>query len=97
MSEDQNQVITELKSNIAKLIGCLEKVKEENKFLVAEKDALAQNLKDKDLEIKDLEVKFNTLKLAKTISATDDEKKDAKMKIAKMVREIDKCIALLNK
>ena len=97
MSDIENKVINNLRENIKTLMSLLEKSKQENKYLLAEKELLAENMQEKDLEIKELTGKYNTLKLAKTISATEDEKKEAKIKINKMVREIDKCIALLNK
>jgi hypothetical protein len=37
------------------------------------------------------------LKLAKAIALTDDTSHDAKIKVNRIVREIDKCIALLNR
>ena len=41
--------------------------------------------------------KYENLKLAKMLIASEEENKDAKSRIQKIVREIDKCIALLNK
>jgi hypothetical protein len=42
-------------------------------------------------------MKYENLKLAKMLVASEEENKDAKSRIQKIVREIDKCIALLNK
>jgi chromosome segregation ATPase len=63
-----------------------------------EKDNLANQLKEKEREIEELEQKYKIMKLAKSLDGGEVENnKDLKLKINEMVREIDKCIALLNK
>lgn len=80
--------------------------------IVSERDALKINVSQLeqriiDLEsavqrekssLEELEQKYKVLKLAKSIEGGETEQgKDLKLKINEMVREIDKCIALLNK
>ena len=74
----------------------LELTEQENSLLI-------QELADKDKQIaqlevskKELEVKFTNLKMARTISLYDKDIKDAKQRLTSLVREVDKCIALLN-
>ena len=45
---------------------------------------------------KDLEARYTNLKMARTISLYDKDIKDTKQRLASLVREVDKCIALLN-
>ena len=45
---------------------------------------------------KELEVQFTDLKMARTLSLYDKDIKDAKQRLSGLVREIDRCIALLN-
>ena len=45
---------------------------------------------------KELEVQFTDLKMARTLSLYDKDIKDAKLRLSGLVREIDRCIALLN-
>ena len=45
---------------------------------------------------KDLEAQYTDLKMARTISLYDKDIKDTKQRLSSLVREIDKCIALLN-
>jgi hypothetical protein len=48
--------------------------------------------------IKELEEKISIIKLAKATGSEDGEKNtEVKLKINEMVREIDKCLSLLNK
>ncbi|MCC7331718.1 MAG: hypothetical protein IT232_03825 [Flavobacteriales bacterium] len=51
------------------------------------------NLKSQQLE--ELEGKIKILKISKSVG--EESTKDVKLKINEMVREIDKCIALINK
>lgn len=60
-------------------------------------------IKSKDLEITELKEKVSkgeseleTLKLAKAYQGADSSDSEAKAKINEMVKEIDRCIALLN-
>ena len=47
-------------------------------------------------EILELRQNYDHLRMARTLAATDAEKAESKKRIDKMVREIDKCLALLD-
>lgn len=64
---------------------------------------LEEQLEQKEREIEVLSVKFqkletdySNLKTAKTISLNGNDVKETKLRLSKLVREVDKCIALLN-
>lgn len=64
---------------------------------------LKKQLSEKEMEIerletsrKDLEARYTNLKMARTISLYDKDIKDTKQRLSNLVREVDKCIALLN-
>ena len=72
------------------------------KQLQQENDALLQKLGKREDEIltlqienEDLKNQYQRLKTAKYIDLADDDKKQIRGRISKMVRDIDKCIALL--
>lgn len=44
----------------------------------------------------ELTASYTNLKLAKIISVSDSEKGDTQQRLLKLVREVDRCIALLN-
>ena len=46
--------------------------------------------------ISELKVKCDNLLTARVVSVSEEEIKSAKMRLSKLVREVDKCIALLN-
>ena len=71
----------------------LEVIEQQNEK-IAQITALVE---DKEKEYEQLEKKYESLKLAKVIAASAGEAHDAKIKLNRIVREIDKCISLLNK
>jgi hypothetical protein len=60
----------------------LEKQKEENARILGEVDKLKAD--------------YTNLKTATTISLNGSDVKETKLRLSKLVREVDKCIALLN-
>jgi hypothetical protein len=74
-----------------------EKHKQEKIQLVNENKNLNEIVKTKQKEIAKFEEKMNTLRLARVMLSSTEDKHEAKLKVNRIVREIDKCIALLNK
>lgn len=71
-------------------------LKQENaklRQLLVEKDNEAKQLENSRNE---LEAMYTNLKMARTISIHDKDISDTKQRLSRLVREIDKCIALLN-
>ena len=97
MAQDKEEIINELRGSIGKLKELYEAEKSNCALLMKEKSELSGKLLQKNKEVESLEVKMNTLKLAKSISGTNNDMHDAKIKVSNLVREIDKCIALLNR
>ena len=73
---------------------------EARKSRIAELESLLAQ-KEEELQtalqtIRDLNIKCDNLLTARIVSVNETEVRNAKMRLSKMVREIDKCIALLN-
>lgn len=96
MSENKDELINKLVLSINKLKSLYEKEREANNQLQAINSELLEKLCQKDQEIEALMIKINTLKLAKSLSNMGDAH-ETKVKVLNLVREIDKCIALLNR
>ena len=72
-----------------------DELKHENaklKQLLTEKNEEVRRLENSR---KELEVMYTNLKMARTISIHDNDIKDTKQRLSKLVREVDRCIALL--
>ena len=96
MIESNQNIIENLKKKIELLISKYEAVVSENKILSTELSLLKSNLENEKNKGSELENKVNNLQLVEAFRASSEDVKDAKQKIAKLVKEIDKCIALLN-
>ena len=92
---DQNTV-DELKVKVRKLMELYERSKSHNVQLKKENESLKKELEQKKSEIAGFEKQYNNLKLAKSLASVESPH-EVKIKINRIVREIDKCIALLNK
>lgn len=95
MAAKQDAVINELKSKIDKLINLYISSLERNKSLESELQSLQSELEQVKGENKTLNEKIKTTKVASAISGGNGSY-EAKVRINQLVREIDKCIALLN-
>jgi len=54
-------------------------------------------LYDRDVKIKELEIKYERVKLSGALLGEGENASEAKKKITELVREIDRCVALLNR
>ncbi|MDP2541426.1 hypothetical protein [Tenacibaculum discolor] len=71
-------------------------MKEENKVLLQNNAELQVLLQEKERQLEEQQKQFNLLKVAKTIEGSNENTRETKLKINALVREIDKCITLLN-
>ena len=85
-----------LKNKIDKVIIAYKKVKKDNEILAKENEELKSALIEKEEEVKELINKYNRLQFAKGMEESGQEKEYAFKQINSIVREINKCIALLN-
>ena len=96
MDSNQDQLVISLKEKVDTIVSMLEKSEEERTRLQKEKVHLSEQIKLKTVAFEELERRYDTLKLAKSILGSDGNSHDAKIRVNRIVREIDKCIALLN-
>ena len=59
--------------------------------------ALKTMLQDKEEKINELEIKYERIKLSGALLGGGENANEAKKKITELVREIDRCVALLNR
>ncbi len=70
--------------------------KEENRELKLQVEDLKKQLSVNTSENEELKTKYNNTNLAKAFTEASGSNHDAKIKVNRILREIDKCIALLN-
>ncbi len=79
-----------------KLIDKYNQLKIENTNLLKNNNDLQLVLDEKNNKILDLQNKVKLMNITKNVDRDKDEIRSTRLKINEYVREIDKCIALLN-
>lgn len=92
-----SSIITSLNSKIEKLILLHRNLEEEKMRLNADKQDLHKVINELKYKINFLEEQNKTIRIAKDIKEDGVDSLDSKLKINELVREIDKCLALLNR
>jgi len=90
-------IINNIGLNVEKLIEKYTQLKAEKKDLLQDNDALDAQLQEKQKQVVALQDKVKLMNISKSVDVSKQEVKETRLKINEYVREIDKCIALLNK
>ena len=93
----EEDMISLLEGKIEQVIHVAENLIINNQQLKQQVDELSGLLLVKNREMEVLESKFQSLRLTKTLISSSEDVKNVKSQVNRMVREIDKCIALLNR
>jgi hypothetical protein len=97
MTERETALLGEFKGKLDKLITLYLRVKRENHLLNEEQLQLKEQIRVLTLRNEELVRQTEDLKFAKSLLGAEEDSHGAKLKINRIVREIDNCIALLNK
>lgn len=97
MTPELKNVIESLSRNTEKLRSLHNESLAEIDLLKKEIKALIEEVGAEKREKEEIIKKYESLKLAKVIASSSTESHDAKIKLNRIVREVDKCISLLNK
>ena len=89
-------IVDSLENKISKLLHKLELLKHANLKLNEELEVSKQNDSTQKKDILAWEEKYEALKIANTILGSDDNKRETKLKINALIRDIDHCIAQLS-
>jgi uncharacterized coiled-coil DUF342 family protein len=92
-----SQLIDELREKVKKAGAVMQRLREENRELQKKVEEADEALKEKERLLADLQTRYETLKLAKSLSGIVPEGGDAKSKINVIIRDLDRCIGLLNR
>ena len=89
-------IVDSLENRISKMLHRLEVLKQTNSKLSQELTETQQRLLQQDEALSAWEEKYNTLKMANSLLGSDDSKRETKLKINALIRDIDHCIAQLS-
>ena len=96
MTEEEKKLLSTFETQLRHLMYLHDELKRENAGL----RKLLENEKLKNEKVQaqydELEFNYTNLKTATAISLNGSDVKETKLRLSKLVREVDKCIALLN-
>lgn len=88
MTPEEETILKRFETRTRQLILQYQELKQENELLRQRVDILNRELENTKRD-------YSNLKVARMIDISDQDMKDAKGRLSKLIREIDKCIALL--
>ena len=94
MTADEEKIIRNLQTQTRQLILRYQQVKKENEDLLAQFVRKDDELKEAQQNYRRLSAEYANLKMAKMLEVGDGDIALAKQRMAKLVRDVDKCIAL---
>lgn len=89
--------ISKLKHNIDRLVGQVEKLKEQNRILQARVVAAEARASRSQEKAEELQTQLTSSLLTSTITEVAGGTKAAKLRINRLIKDIDKCIAMSSK
>ncbi|MDR2938634.1 MAG: hypothetical protein LBU92_06865 [Prevotellaceae bacterium] len=97
MSAEVNEVVRGLGDKFEQLVSLYEKARVERDKAQTDKARLVELKGEQDKKMAELESKNKSLLVTQAFATASGGTSEAKEKIGKIVREIDKCITLLSK
>ena len=90
------EIIDTLEKRLGKILTKLDDLEKTNQDLRAELNKTATVVTSQNKDFESLKLQFDTLKIANSLLGSDENKRDTKLKINSLIREIDYCIAQLS-
>lgn len=89
-------IVDALENKISKILHKQEVLKQTNAKLSEQLEKQQQKLLEQQEEIASWTEKYDTLKIANSMLGSDENKRETKLKINALIREIDHCIGQLS-
>ena len=86
-----------LNRKLEELFNRYNELKTECMNLRSVNEAIRKQLQERDARIKELENRYERIKLSGALLGDGEHAVEARKKITELVREIDRCVALLNR
>ena len=90
------KILNTFATRVRQMILQYEALKKENDELYALGDQREQEIKQLQGEFSQAEADYNSLKMAKMLEVTDGDMETAQKRVAKLIRDVNKCITLLS-
>lgn len=92
---DSEQTIAKFETRIRQMILRFQQMKQENEELYAMVECQEQKINQLQDQLTQSENNYNSLKMVKMLEISDGDIEQSKAKIAKLIRDVNKCITIL--
>ena len=96
MTAQEEQALHLFETRVRQLILSYQKLAQDNQRLQHELVEKQQALDEALAQNQQLNMDYNNLKLARMMTVNGEDLQSAKNRLSRLIREVDKCIALLN-
>lgn len=90
------RILNTFATRVRQMILQYETLKKENDELYTLVDQREQEIKQLQEELSQAQADYNSLKMAKMLEVTDGDMETAQKRVAKLIRDVNKCITLLS-
>ena len=94
--ESNEKTLNTFATRVRQMILQYAELKKENDELYALVDQREQEIKQLQEAVSQAEADYNSLKMAKMLEVTDGDMESAQKRVAKLIRDVNKCITLLS-
>ncbi|MBP6260594.1 MAG: hypothetical protein KBG43_08720 [Paludibacteraceae bacterium] len=96
MTNRYEELIAAFELKLRKLMSEYQSLQEQNAELKAELERKHTDLMHAHQDVLELRKNYDHLRIARNLGVSQEDRNESKQRINKMVREIDKCLALLD-
>ena len=89
------KALLDFQMRVRQLILRFQEMKKENEELYAMVDKIEQDQKGLLAKLEEKQRQYDSLKMAKMISVSDEDVEMTKKRLSKLIRDVNKCIAVL--
>ena len=90
------KTLADFETRVRQMILQFQQLKQENKQLQQQMQEQSQTIEELKAKVAQADNDYNSLKMARMLEITDGNIDEAKDRLAKMIRQVNKCIAILS-
>ena len=90
------KTLADFQTRVRQMILQFQQLKQENKQLQQQMQEQSQSIEELKAKVAQADNDYNSLKMARMLEITDGNIDEAKDRLAKMIRQVNKCIAILS-
>ena len=90
------KTLADFQTRVRQMILRFQELKQENKQLQQQMQEQSQTIEELKAKVAQADNDYNSLKMARMLEITDGNLDEAKERLARMIRQVNKCIAILS-